>query len=50
MVPYGHKATLDIHTVCIQYDNIQLMHSFSVKIRICQPKNGEAEMNITFEG
>ena len=36
-------------------DNIQLMHSFEVNIRICQPKNndvhrGEAEANITFEG
>ena len=38
--PYGHK---------------QLMHSFEVNIRICQPENsdvhrGEAEVNITFEG
>ena len=37
--------------VCI----IQLMHSFEVNIRICQPENsdvhrGEAEVNITFEG
>ena len=35
--------------------NIQLMHSFEVDIRICQPENsdvhrGEAEVNITFEG
>ena len=35
--------------------NIQLMHSFEVNIRICQPENsyvhrGEAEVNITFEG
>ena len=34
---------------------IQMMHSFEVNIRICQPENsdglrGEAEMNITFEG
>ena len=34
---------------------IQLMHSFEVDIRICQPKKsdvhrGEAEVNITFEG
>ena len=34
---------------------IQLMHSFEVDIRICQPKNsdvhrGEAEVNITFRG
>ena len=34
---------------------IQLMHSFEVNIRICQPENsdvhrGEAEVNITFEG
>ena len=36
-------------------DTIQLMHSFEVDIRICQPENsdvhrGEAEVNITFEG
>ena len=36
-------------------NNIQLMHSFEVNIRICQPENsdvhqGEAEVNITFEG
>ena len=37
-------------------DNIiQLMHSFEVNIRICQPENsdvhrGVAEVNITFEG
>ena len=36
-------------------DIIQLMHSFEVNIRICQPENsdvhrGEAEVNITFEG
>ena len=35
-------------------DNMQLMHSFEVNIRICQPKNSdvhwsEAEVNITFE-
>ena len=34
---------------------IQLMHSFEVNIRICQPENsdvhrGKAEVNITFEG
>ena len=34
---------------------IQLMHSFEVNIRICQPENsdvhrGEAEVNIIFEG
>ena len=34
---------------------IQLMHSFEVDIRICQPENsdvhrGKAEVNITFEG
>ena len=34
---------------------IQLMHSFEVDIRICQPENsdvhrGEAEVTITFEG
>ena len=36
-------------------NNIQLMHSFEVDIRIGQPENsdvhhGEAEVNITFEG
>ena len=36
-------------------DNIQLMHSFEVNIRICQPEisdvhRGEAEVNITLEG
>ena len=34
---------------------MQLMHSFEVNIRICQPENidfhrGEAEVNIAFEG
>ena len=38
-----------------QMDIIQLMHSFEVDIRICQPENSdvhrsEAEVNITFEG
>ena len=37
------------------FDIVQLMHSFEVNIRICQPENsdvyrGEAEVNITFEG
>ena len=36
-------------------DIIQVMHSFEVNIKICQPENsvvhrGEAEVNITFEG
>ena len=36
-------------------DNIQLMHSFEVNIRICQSENsdvhrGEAEVNITVLG
>ena len=36
-------------------DIIQLMHSFEVDIRFCQPENsdvhrGKAEVNITFEG
>ena len=36
-------------------DIIQLIHSFEVNIRICQPENsyfhrGEVEVNITFEG
>ena len=39
----------------IQSDIIQLMHSFSVNIGICQPENndvhrGETDVNITFEG
>ena len=33
---------------------IQLLHSFEVNIRICQPESnvhqGEAELDITFEG
>ena len=38
-----------------QLNNIQLMHSFKVNIRICQPENsdvhrGEAQVTITFEG
>ena len=38
-----------------KYYIIQLMHSFEVNIRICQPENsdvhrGEAEVSITFEG
>ena len=43
-------------SVCdLNFDIIQLMHSFEVNIRICQPENsdvhrGEAEVNITFEG
>ena len=41
---------------CIQKNTtIQLMQSFEVNIRICQPENsnnhrGGAEVNITFEG
>ena len=36
-------------------DNIQMMHSFEVDIRICQAENsdvhrGETEVNFTFEG
>ena len=36
-------------------DIIQLIHSFKVNIRICQPENsdvhrGKAEVNITFKG
>ena len=38
----------------LSVDIIQLMHSFEVNIRICQPEysdvhRGEAEVNITFE-
>ena len=37
------------------YDIIQLIHSFEVNIRICQPENrdvrrGDADVKITFEG
>ena len=28
---------------------IQLMHSFEVDIRICQPENSDAEVSITLE-
>ena len=44
------------HDAIFQMDNnLQLMHSYEVNIRICQPSNsdvhrGEAEVNITFEG
>ena len=44
------------HLTEMKHTNIiQLMHSFEVNIRICQPENsdvhrGEAEVNITFEG
>ena len=47
---------LFVHTqVILKGNSIQLMHSFEVNIRICQPENsdvhrGEAEVNITFEG
>ena len=39
----------------ISANNIQLMHSFEVNIRICQPENsdvhrGKAEVSITYEG
>ena len=44
-----------LHTIRVLHNIIQLMHSFEVNIRICQPENsdvhrGEAEVNITFEG
>ena len=45
-----------IHNIyCKQTYIIQLMHSFEVNFRICQPENsdvhrGKAEVNITFEG
>ena len=43
------------HLNNLLYVNIQLMHSFEVNIRICQPENsdvhpGEAEVNISFKG
>ena len=41
---------VDAQSVNHNYSNIQLMHSFEVDIRICQPKNsdvhqGEAEVD-----
>ena len=40
---------------CLPVVSIQLMHSFEINIKICQPVNsyvdrGEADVNITFEG
>ena len=51
----GIICLADIIKVYIVLCIIQLMHSFEVNIRICQPENsdvyrGEAEVNITFEG
>ena len=48
-IDLSHASMIKVH------DIIQLMHSFDVDIRICQPENsdvhrGEAEVNITFEG
>ena len=50
-VVVGHASDDSMVTL----DIIQLMHSFEVNIRICQPENsdvhrGDAEVNITFEG
>ena len=44
-----------INCLYFQLNSVQLMHSFEVDIRICQPENsdvhrGEVEVNITFEG
>ena len=44
-----------IHSYINKCNTIQLVHSFEIDIRICQPENsdvhrGEAEVNITFEG
>ena len=49
------KTYLVANFMDVLNDIIQLMHSFEVNIRICQPENsdvhrGEAEVNITFEG
>ena len=44
------KLIADMGIVAINSDIIQLMHSFEVNIKICQPENSEAEVNITFEG
>ena len=52
----GAQKNRFIETFLLSTHNIiQLMHSFEVDIRICQPENsdvhrGEAEVNITFEG
>ena len=51
---FSNTDISDLSFVCA-CDIIQLMHSFEVNIRICQPENsdvhrGEAEVNITFEG
>ena len=50
----AHIHKLETH-INAEANIIQLMHSFEVNIRICQPENsdvhrGEAEVNITFEG
>ena len=50
------SISFDIDRVLLSTHNIiQLMHSFEVDIRICQPENsdvhqGTAEVNSTFEG
>ena len=57
MVYTVNKPKIKATVVPTKSDNdiIQLMHSFEVNIRICQPENsdvhrGEAKVNITFEG
>ena len=45
----------DVVFIMLIINIIQLMHSFEVDIRICQPENsdvhrGKAEVNIHFEG
>ena len=53
---YGTNIKFDKYAgYSLDCASIQLMHSFEVDIRICQPENsdvhqGEAEVNITFEG
>ena len=49
------SSCLRLMLALVLFNNIQLMHSFEVNIRICQPENsdvhlGEAEVNNTFEG
>ena len=49
---FYHKQTKFNYMKC---NIIQLMHSFEVNIRICQPRTvmfteAKAEVNITFEG
>ena len=61
-IPPGWRLTISSQWAIFSHpyilkvcDIIQLMHSFEVNIRICQPENsnvhrGKAEVSITFEG